>query len=177
MTEIKIRDAKIDDAANILKIYAYYVENTAITFELTVPTLENFRLRIKNTLEEKYPYIVAEIDKKIVGYAYAGHFVGREAYKFSAELTIYLDKNFRGQGVGRKLYEELEKILKAQGIFNLYACVGWIDEEDEFLNQNSANFHQHLGFKIVGKFTKCGNKFNRWYDMIWLEKIIGEHKV
>lgn len=84
MSEIKIRDAEIDDAANILKIYAYYVENTAITFELMVPTLENFRSRIKKTLEEKYPSLVAEIDNKIVGYAYAGRFVGREAYKYSA---------------------------------------------------------------------------------------------
>ena len=173
---LKIRSATVDDAEKLLEIYSYYVTDTAISFEWKVPTLTNFRARITQTLK-KFPYLVAEVENKIVGYAYAHEFVGRAAYQFSAELTIYLDKNFRGQGVGRKLYEELEKILKSQGILNLYACVGWIDEEDEFLNQNSAKFHQHLGFKIVGKFTKCGNKFNRWYDMIWLEKIIGEHKV
>ena len=172
--EVKIRSATVDDAEKILKIYSYYVTDTAISFEIKVPTLANFRGRIFRTLKN-FPYLVAELDKKIIGYAYAHEFVGREAYKFSAELTIYLDKNFRGLGVGRKLYQELEKILSAQGIKNLYACVGWVDEEDEFLNHNSANFHQHLGFKIVGKFTKCGRKFNRWYDMIWLEKIIGEH--
>ena len=173
--EILIRKAKVEDAEELLKIYAYYVEETAISFEWKVPTLTNFRARITQTLK-KFPYLVAENDKKIVGYAYAHEFVGRDAYKFSAELTIYLDKNFLHRGVGRKLYEELEKNLKLQGILNLYACVGWIDEEDEYLNQNSAKFHQRLGFKIVGKFTKCGNKFNRWYDMIWLEKIIGEHE-
>ena len=172
--EISIRTAKVDDAAELLKIYSYYVEKTAISFEWKIPTLANFRARITQTLK-KFPYLVAEVEGKIVGYAYAHEFVGREAYKFSAELTIYLDKNFLHRGVGRKLYSELEKILRSQGIKNLYACVGWVDEEDEFLNQNSANFHQALGFKIVGKFTKCGNKFNRWYDMIWLEKIIGEH--
>ena len=172
MTEIKIRDAKIDDAANILKIYAYYVENTAITFEITVPTLENFRSRIKNTLKEKYPYIVAEIDKKIVGYAYAGHFVGREAYKFSAELTIYLDKDFRGRGIGKKLYNELEHRLKGLGIKNLYACIAYSEVEDEYLTLASVKFHERLGFKICGKFTDCGYKFNRWYSMIWMEKII-----
>ena len=173
MSEIKIRDAEIGDAANILKIYAYYVENTAITFEWTVPTLENFRSRIKNTLEEKYPYIVAEIDKKIVGYAYAGHFVGREAYKFSSELTIYLDKDFRGRGIGKKLYRALEDDLNLRGIKNLYACIGYPEIEDEYLTFASVKFHERLGFKICGKFTECGYKFNRWYSMVWMEKILG----
>ena len=173
MTEIKIRDAEIDDAANILKIYAYYVENTAITFELQVPTLENFRLRIKKTLEEKYPYIVAEIDNKIVGYAYAGRFVGREAYKYSAELTIYLDKDFRGCGIGKKLYSELENRLQTAEIKNLYACVGYHEIEDEYLTLASVKFHERLGFKICGKFTECGRKFERWYSMVWMEKILG----
>ncbi len=172
--QIKIRQATVADAESLLKIYAYYVTETAISFEIKIPTLTNFRARISQTLK-KFPYLVAEVENKIVGYAYAHEFVGREAYKFSAELTIYLDKNFRGVGIGKKLYTELENILQAQGIKNLYACVGWIEIEDEFLNHASANFHQHLGFKICGKFTKCGNKFNRWYDMIWLEKIIGEH--
>ena len=173
--EISIRYATVDDAERLLEIYSYYVEKTAISFEWKVPTLINFRSRITRTLK-KFPYLVAEVENKIIGYAYAHEFVGREAYKFSAELTIYLDKNFLHRGVGRKLYEELEKILKSQGIKNLYACVGWIDVEDDFLNQNSAKFHQRLGFKIVGKFSKCGNKFNRWYDMIWLEKIIDARK-
>lgn len=176
MTEknFKIRNATLEDSERLLEIYSYYVEKTAVSFEIKVPMLANFRGRISRTLKN-YPYLVAEFENKIVGYAYAHEFVGREAYRFSAELTIYLDKNFRGRGVGRKLYEELEKILKAKGIKNLYACVGWIDEADEFLNHDSKIFHEHLGFKIVGKFTKCGYKFNRWYDMIWLEKIIGEH--
>ena len=173
--KVSIRLAKVDDAERLLEIYSYYVEKTAISFEWKVPTLANFRGRISRTLKN-FPYLVAEFENKIIGYAYAHEFVGREAYKFSAELTIYLDKNFRRHGVGRKLYEELEKILRDVGIKNLYACVGWVDVADEFLNHDSANFHQSLGFKIVGKFTKCGYKFNRWYDMIWLEKIIGEHK-
>lgn len=170
---IKIRMATVDDAEKLLKIYSYYVEKTAISFEIKMPTLTNFRARITKTLKN-FPYLVAEVDNEIAGYAYAHEFIGRDAYRFSAELTIYLDKNFLHQGIGKKLYEELEKILQDIGIKNLYACVGWIDEDDEFLNQNSANFHQKMGFKIVGKFTKCGKKFNRWYDMIWLEKIIGD---
>ena len=169
--EMKIREATIYDAEELLKIYSYYVENTAVSFEWTVPTLEKFQQRIVRT-KKKYPYLVAEIENKIVGYAYAGSFIGREAYKFSSELTIYLDKNFRGQGIGRKLYTELEKILKLQGITNIYACIGYPEIEDEYLNLNSVKFHEHLGFKIVGKFTNCGYKFNRHYSMVWAEKFL-----
>lgn len=171
---IEIRRATLNDAEEILNIYSYYVEKTAVSFEYEVPTLKNFCERIKK-ISKKYPYLVAECEKKIVGYAYAHEFIPREAYKYSAELTIYLDKNFRRQGLGKKLYSSLEKILKEMGILNLYACVGSIEIEDEFLNHDSKNFHEHLGFKIVGKFHKCGYKFNRWYDIVWMEKIIGEH--
>lgn len=171
MSEITIREATTDDAAALLKIYSYYVENTAITFELTTPTFEEFASRIFYTLES-YPYFVAELDGKIMGYAYAGSFVGREAYKFSAELTVYLDKDFRGRGVGRKLYRALEDALKLRGIKNLYACVGYPEVEDEYLTLASVKFHERMGFKICGKFTECGRKFNRWYSMVWMEKIL-----
>ena len=171
MSEITIREATTDDAAALLKIYSYYVENTAITFELTTPTLEDFKGRIERTLKN-FPYLVAELDNEIVGYACAGSFVGREAYKFSSELTIYLDKNFRGRGLGRKLYGELEKILAQRGTTNLYACVAYPEIEDEFLTRASVKFHERLGFKICGKFTECGYKFNRWYSMVWMEKIL-----
>ena len=170
-----IRNATAADAPALLKIYAHYVENTAISFEWAVPTLENFRVRIVKTLES-YPYFVAELDRKIVGYAYAGEFVGREAYKYSAELTIYLDKDYRGQGVGKKLYAELESRLKERGIKNLYACVAYSEVEDEYLTLASVKFHEQFGFKICGKFTDCGCKFGRWYSMVWMEKLIGRHK-
>ena len=78
--------------------------------------------------------------------------------------------------MGRMLYEALEAALKEMGILNLYACIGYPDTEDEYLTRNSADFHKHLGFEKVGEFHKCGYKFDRWYSMIWMEKIIGEHK-
>ena len=173
MNEITIRNATVDDAAALLKIYSYYVENTAITFELTPPTLEGFRARITKTLEN-YPYLVAELDNKIVGYAYAGAFVGRAAYRFSSELTVYVAKDFRGRGVGKKLYSELENRLQIAGIKNFYACIAYPEVEDEFLTFASVKFHERLGFKICGKFTRCGFKFNRRYSMVWMEKIIAE---
>lgn len=137
--------------------------------------MEEFRSRIENTLKA-YPYLVAEEDGKIQGYAYAHPFVGRQAYGYSAELTIYLAYDARGRGYGKRLYGELERILKGRGITNLYACIGDPIEEDEYLTKNSETFHAHMGFAVVGTFHKCGYKFNRWYNMIWMEKIIGEHE-
>ncbi len=169
-----IRDAKLEDAERILEIYEYYVRHTAITFEYAVPALRDFQERMKNTLET-YPYLVIEADGVIWGYAYAGPFIGRAAYDWSSETTIYLDPAAQGYGLGRKIYEALEGRLKQMGILNLYACIGYPQTEDEYLTRNSAEFHVHLGFVQVGEFHKCGYKFGRWYNMIWMEKIIGSH--
>ena len=188
---ITIRTATPDDAAALLKIYEYYVTDTAITFEYDVPSVEEFRGRIENILK-KYPYIVAvekdsdevtagtpdEEDSgngRIIGYAYAGVFKDREAYQYSVETTIYVDKDLRRGGIGRMLYEELEKRLKAQGILNLNACIGYPEEEDEHLTFDSVKFHERLGYSMVGEFHKCGYKFGRWYNMVWMEKLIGDH--
>ena len=174
MNEISLREVTPDDAEELLKIYEYYVLSTAITFECDVPSADEFRRRIEHTLE-RYPYIAAVEDGKIVGYAYAGEFVGRKAYDWSAELTVYVDHHIRKKGIGGLLYRELENILQKMGIINLYACIGYPQTDDEYLTKNSEEFHAHLGFKTVGTFTKCGYKFGRWYDMIWMEKVIGEH--
>ena len=171
MENISLRYATFDDAPQLQKIYSYYVEKTAVSFEYETPTVEKFKTRMNRT-QKKYPYLVAELNGQIAGYAYASDFIGREAYKFSAELTIYLDKNFRRKGIGKKLYSELERILREIGIKNLYACIAYTETEDEYLTLDSVKFHEHLGFKICGKFTKCGYKFNRWYDMVWAEKFL-----
>lgn len=174
MNDITIRSATPEDAADILSIYSYYVEKTAITFELEVPSLSEFQARIAKTLT-KYPYLAAVRDGAIVGYAYAGTFKDRAAYDHSVELTIYLSPDEHGHGTGRKLYTALEKALSSMGIINLYACIGDPITEDEYLTHNSENFHAHLGFSKVGTFHKCGRKFGRWYNMIWMEKIIQQH--
>lgn len=176
MSQVIIRDATPDDVKRILEIYAYYVENTAITFEYEVPTLTMFQERMRNTMK-RYPYLVIEKEEIILGYAYAGTFVGRAAYNWSCEMTVYIDNTAQKCGLGRKIYASLEAKLKDMGILNLYACIGYPEVEDEYLNKNSAEFHAHLGFKKVGEFCKCGYKFSRWYNMIWMEKIIGVHQV
>ena len=169
-----IRDARKEDAERLLEIYAYYVENTAISFECQTPTLDEFKERIE-TIMKTHPYLVLENEGEIQGYAYARPFVGRQAYEHSCELTIYLDHNAKRRGYGRMLYEALEGCLKQMGILNLYTCIGDPVVEDEYLTRNSEQFHGHLGFAKVGEFHKCGHKFGRWYNMIWMEKIIGEH--
>lgn len=172
---IIIRTASADDAEALLGIYAYYVQNTAITFEYDVPSLEEFRGRITNTLR-RYPYLCAVRDGRIIGYAYAGPFVGRAAYDWSAEVTIYLDRNAKGRGLGRRLYEALETALRDMGILNLYAHIAYPQAEDEYLTKNSAEFHAHLGYKTAGLFNNCGCKFGRWYSMVCMEKLIGDHR-
>ena len=170
-----IRNAVLADAARLVEIYAYYVECTAITFEYAVPSVEEFRERMARTMR-RYPYLVAEEDGKVVGYAYAGPFVGREAYDWSCELTVYLDHTETKRGFGRLLYAAMEEELKKMGILNLYACIGLPEADDEYLTRNSALFHAHMGFTEAGRFKKCGYKFGRWYDMIWMEKLLGDHK-
>ena len=171
---MKIRSAAPDDAKRLLEIYAYYVAETAISFECDVPSEAEFRSRIENTLQ-KYPYLVLEEDGVIQGYAYAGVFKGRAAYDRSCEVSIYVGRDAKKRGYGRKLYEALEERLKSQGMLNMYACVARPVIEDEYLSGDSEKFHRHLGFSVVGEFHQCACKFGRWYNMVWMEKMIGEH--
>lgn len=166
-----IRNAKLSDAAGLLAIYDYYVRETAISFEYETPTPAEFEDRMR-TVMARYPYLVAEDGGQLLGYAYAHPFVGRAAYDWGAETTIYLAPDARRGGIGKALYAALEQALRSMGVLNMYACVGTCDAEDEYLTNNSADFHRHIGFKQVGEFKRCGRKFGRWYDMVWLEKNI-----
>lgn len=172
----RLRLARPADAPALLAIYAPYVEQTAITFEYDVPPAEEFARRIEDTLK-KYPYLVAEEGGQPVGYAYAGPFHARPAYDWAVETSIYVLGGRRGGGLGRLLYEGLETALREQGILNLNACVACPGPagEDEYLTDNSVRFHQHMGYRLVGRFEQCGYKFGRWYNMAWLEKHIGPH--
>ena len=173
-SECSIRIATPEDAEKLLKIYEYYIKETAITFEYEVPTVSEFRSRIEKVLT-RFPYLVAERDGEILGYCYASPFHERAAYQWCVETTIYLKHDLHRMGLGRFLYEELEKRLKAQGILNLNACIGYPDKEDERLTFNSVQFHEKMDYSMVGEFHKCGYKFNRWYNMVWMEKMLGEH--
>lgn len=169
-----IRPAAPEDAAALLAIYAPYVEKTAVTFEYDVPTLEDFAGRVARTLE-RYPYLVAEAGGPVMGYACAGPFQTRAAYGWAAETTVYVREDGRRQGVGRALYGALERCLAAQGVLNAEACIACPEREDEYLTWDSVDFHTRLGYRLVGEFYGCGCKFGRWYNMVWMEKHIGEH--
>ncbi|MDD6310490.1 MAG: GNAT family N-acetyltransferase [Firmicutes bacterium] len=171
---MKIEKVKIEDAAELLEIYAPYVKNTAVTFEYDVPTLEEFEGRVKR-ISSEYPYIKAVKDGKILGYAYANTFKERKAYNWSVETTIYIREDDRRGGVGRALYNALEKSLNRMGVINMNACIGLPIEGDEHSSHDSYKFHQKMGFVLAGRFHNSGFKFNTWYDMVWMEKIIGEY--
>ena len=169
-----IRVARDEDAADLARIYAYYVNETAITFEYQAPDVPEMEKRRKTILEQ-YPYLVAEKDGKVVGYAYAHEFYGRDAYAWSVEATIYVDKDARRSGIGRPLYEALEQSLKDMGILNINTCIAVTnDSDDPYVTNGSFFFHQHLGYEKVAQFHHSGYKFGRWYD-VWMEKMIGDH--
>lgn len=171
---IIIREAAKKDAGKLLDIYSYYVEHTAISFEYEVPSTEEFESRMENTVKE-YPYLVAEKKGELLGYAYASAFKMRKAYDWAAETTVYVDRFHKREGVGKQLYLALEERLKRLHVLNMNACIAYTDVEDKNLNNNSMRFHEHMGFTLAGRFHKCGYKCGKWYDMIWMEKIIGEH--
>lgn len=174
---LMIRPTCEKDAAALARIYAYYVEKTAITFEYTAPDTTEMERR-RQEISQRYPYLVAESDDNVVGYAYAHAFYGREAYAWSVESSIYVDVNARKHGIGRKLYEALEKALKSMGILNINACIAVPrDNQDPYVTNGSLNFHQRLGYTLVGRFHNSGYKFDHWYDVVWMEKMIGPHTI
>lgn len=173
---LSIRVAQIADAKKLLAIYAPYVRETAITFEYEVPTIEEFAVRIAHTLE-RYPYLVAKYNGEIVGYAYAGPLHERPAYDWAVETSIYVKHDKKGQKIGRALYDALEVQLRRQNIVNVNACIASPAIEDAHLTRDSILFHEKLGYQMVGEFHQCGYKFDTWYNMVWMEKMIGEHKV
>lgn len=174
-TMMTIRPATLGDAPALLQIYTPYVTDTAITFESDVPTAAEFAKRMMETLA-KYPYLVAVQDERTVGYAYAAPFRAQLANAWSVEIAMYVAPDYRHQGIGRRLYEALEEALRAQGFLNVNVCIAYPDgADDEYLLHNGMAFHQHLGYEKSGEFHQCGYKFQRWYNMVWMEKIIGHH--
>lgn len=166
---MNIRIANLQDAPKLLEIYAPYVENTAVTFEYSVPTLEEFTARMKNILE-KYPYLVAEENGEIIGYTYASAFKARAAYAWSVETSIYVKEGAHRHGIGQALYNALEEILRKQHVCNLCACIA-------YPNPESIAFHEKFGYVNVAHFHASGYKNGVWYDMIWMEKELCAHSI
>ena len=165
--DLVFRFAAENDAEKILEIYKPYVENTTITFEYNVPTIEEFRERIRGILKD-YPYIVCEYGNEIVGYAYAQRIWSRAAYQWDAELSIYTNEKYAGNGIGKKLYGILLEILKLQNVVNVYGLV-------TYPNKSSEKLHNYFGFKKVAFFENVGFKFGKWIGVTWFEKAINPY--
>ena len=168
--DIKIRTATVEDAEKLLELYAYYIKNTAVTFEYEVPSVEEFRERISHILEH-YPYFVAENKGEIIGYSYAGRFHPRAAFGWDVEMTVYLNQKVRRAGVGRQLYALMEEVLREQGVVRAISLI--VKPEDEYSDYNSIQFHEKMGYRYAGELKDCGYKFHRWYTLVYMDKQIG----
>ena len=185
--ETRIRLACPADA--VCAIYAPYVRDTATTFDLEPPTVEEMEQKIATILEER-PFLVAEIERSdagaasasshdeacdseafaVIGYSYASPFRPRKAYLHSIETSVYLAPEAKGFGLGTRLYNALEEILRLQNVYNANACVTCIEPADETCPSTSRIFHERRGYVQCAHIPNCGHKFGRWYDILWLQK-------
>lgn len=161
-----IRLATPQDAEKMLEIYAPYIRETAVTFEYEVPSLAEFRGRVEHTLP-RYPWLTAEENGRLLGYAYAGQYRSRAAFQWDAEGSIYLRRSAQGTGLAAPLYRCLIQLVKAQGVRNFYGCI-------THPNPASEGFHRKLGFVDLAVFPRAGYKLGQWRDVLWNYLPIGE---
>ena len=165
------------------------MRDTATTFDLEPPTVEEMEQKITTILEER-PFLVAEIERSdagaasasshdeacdseafaVIGYSYASPFRPRKAYLHSIETSVYLAPEAKGFGLGTRLYNALEEILRLQNVYNANACVTCIEPADETCPSTSRIFHERRGYVQCAHIPNCGHKFGRWYDILWLQK-------
>ena len=163
---MEIRIATEDDAAEALAVYSRYI-GTPITFEYELPSVGEFARRIRSTLAE-YPYLVYTEEERVRGYAYAHRLAEREAYRWGAELSVYLDSGVTSRGIGGVLYGALIGLLKLQGVRTVYGCV-------TTPNPRSERLHEKLGFRRIGTLRRAGFKCGAWHDVTWFEKEIAAY--
>ncbi|OOB80024.1 MAG: hypothetical protein BEN18_00220 [Epulopiscium sp. Nuni2H_MBin001] len=154
-----IRFIEKKDVEAVYNIYKYYILNTSITFEIAVPTIEDFAIRIKN-ISKTHPYIVYELDNKVIGYAYATPYGDRQAYMWTLTSTIYVHHKYLNKGIGKILYKQLLELLKTQGFHTVFAII-------TSTNNNSMKFHLNIGFKYQFTLDNMGYKLGNWHDIIF----------
>ena len=158
-----LRFAAPEDVSALLSIYERYI-STPITFEYTLPSLEEFARRVAS-VQTFYPYLVAEENGELLGYAYAHRIAERAAYHWGAELSIYLRPDAVRRGLGKQLYQSLIALLRLQGVRTVYGLVA-------SPNPASEGLHRSLGFHRMGVQRNAGYKNGRWIDLLWFEKAI-----
>lgn len=155
------RLASVDDAEQIASIYSPIVERTAISFEVDPPTVGEIRRRIETTLDS-HPWIVTDRNGVVTGYAYGGPHRVRAAYRWSADVSVYIHEDHRGRGVGFALYSSLLQLLTAQGFYTLYAGI-------TLPNAASVRLHESVGFRALCTYRRVGFKHGHWHDVGWWE--------
>lgn len=166
---LTIHSVRKMDVADILAIYKPYITDTVISFETEVPSIEEFSERIDN-IQKEFPYLVCEVDGKVVGYAYASKHRARSAYKYSVDVSVYVASNYHHKGIGKALYTSLFGLLNKYDYYSAYAGI-------TLPNDKSIGLHKSFGFTEVGIYHNVGYKDGKWLDVIWLEKPLKEYKL
>jgi phosphinothricin acetyltransferase len=168
MTAIPIRPAEPGDIPAITRIYAHAVQHGTASFELEPPDEKEMTRRHHALREGRYPFIVAELGGAVAGYAYAGPYRARPAYRFTVEDSVYIDPTMHRRGVGRALLERLLVEAEKEGFRQMIAVIGDSNQAP------SIALHQALGFRMVGTFEAVGYKFGRWLDSVLMQKPLGK---
>jgi L-amino acid N-acyltransferase YncA len=167
MTDVTIRAVTLADIPCITRIYAYAVMHGTATFELEPPDEAEMARRMTALLEGGFPYLVAEIGGVLVGYAYAGHYRTRPAYRFTVEDSIYIDPHAQRRGVGRALLARLIQECERRGFRQMIAVIG------DSVQLASIEVHRALGFRPSGNLENVGFKFGRWLDSVLMQRDLG----
>lgn len=160
----RIRTASEADAVALLEIYRPYVETTAVSFETVAPTVDELAARIAKAVAA-WQWLVAERDGRIVGYAYGGLHRERSAYRWSTEVSAYVDPGHHRRGIARALYARLLDELAQKGYCSAYAAI-------TVPNAGSIALHRSVGFEPIGVFRSVGRKFGRWHDVAWFQRLL-----
>jgi L-amino acid N-acyltransferase YncA len=167
MSDVQIRAAGRGDIAAIARIYAHAVRYGTATFEVEPPDEAEMARRMQALVAGNYPYLVAERLGVIAGYAYAGPYHLRPAYRWTVEDSIYLDPPFHGQGIGRRLIRHLLSDAEARGFRQMVALIG------DSTNRASIALHAGAGFQLVGTLQSVGFKHGRWLDVVLMQRPLG----
>jgi L-amino acid N-acyltransferase YncA len=168
MTTVEIRPATDADLPAITAIYEHAVLRGTATFELVPPDLAEMRRRFDTLITGGFPYLAASLDGRVVGYAYAGAYRPRPAYRFTVENSIYLDPSIHRQGIGLKLMQRLIVESAARGYRQMIAVIG------DSANAGSIGVHTKCGFQMIGTHADVGLKFGRWLDIVMMQLALGE---
>lgn len=162
---IEIRPYSIEDTRAILDIINYNIETSTALYDYHPRSLAQQTAILEDKLTKGFPIIVATTDEKVVGFGYYSEFRFREAYKFTVEHSVYVDKDFHGKRIGKLLMESLIDLARKQ---NLHTMIAVIDSE----NQSSIEFHEKFGFKTVGIIKESGYKFDRWLHSVFMQVLL-----